>query len=82
MRLFWMLGDRKGIEKQTTTWDKTIIDRTADMKNWVEVLRQMVNQKKILKMFAFANNHYAGHGPATVKLFTNLWGKNNTDGIE
>ena len=69
------LGDRKGIEAETKTWDKTIINRTADMKNWVEVLRQMVNTKKILKMFAFANNHYAGHGPATVKLFTELWDK-------
>jgi uncharacterized protein YecE (DUF72 family) len=53
------LGDRKGIEKQTTTWDKTVIDRTSDLKNWVEVLRQMVNTKKVLKLFAFANNHYA-----------------------
>lgn len=32
-----MLGDRKGIEKQTTTWDKTIIDRSSDLKNWVVV---------------------------------------------
>jgi hypothetical protein len=31
------LGDRKRIEKQTTTWDRTIIDRTSDLKNWVEV---------------------------------------------
>jgi uncharacterized protein YecE (DUF72 family) len=29
------LGDRKGIEKQTTTWGKPIIDRTSDLKNWV-----------------------------------------------
>jgi uncharacterized protein YecE (DUF72 family) len=28
------LGDRKGIEKQTTTWDRTVIDRTSDLKNW------------------------------------------------
>jgi uncharacterized protein YecE (DUF72 family) len=69
------LGDRKGIEAETKTWDKTIIDRKSDLKNWVDVLKQMVNQKKILKMFAFANNHYAGHGPATVKLFTQLWDK-------
>ncbi len=34
------LGDRKGIEKQTTTWDKTVIDRTSDLKNWVELLRR------------------------------------------
>jgi uncharacterized protein YecE (DUF72 family) len=69
------LGDRKGIEKQTTTWDKTVVDRTADLRNWVALLKQMVNTKKILKMFAYANNHYQGHGPATVKLFTELWDK-------
>ena len=28
--------------------------------------------KGIRKMFAFANNHYAGHAPATVKLFSDL----------
>src|SRR6266576_743379 len=26
------LGNRKEIEEQTTTWDKTIIDRTGDLK--------------------------------------------------
>jgi uncharacterized protein YecE (DUF72 family) len=69
------LGDRKAIEEQTKTWDKVIVDRKSDLKNWVEVLKQMVNTKKIVKMFAYANNHYAGHGPATVKLFTDLWNK-------
>ena len=69
------LGDRKGIEAETKTWDKVIVDRKSDLKNWVDVLKQMVNTKKIVKMFAFANNHYTGHGPATVKLFTDLWGK-------
>lgn len=67
------LGDRTGIEKQTTTWDKTIIDRTSDLKNWVDLLKEMLNNKKIRKLFAFANNHYAGHGPTTVKLFMDLW---------
>jgi uncharacterized protein YecE (DUF72 family) len=69
------LGDRKKIEQQTTTWDKTVIDRTADLRNWVDLLREMVNNKKIRKLFAFANNHYAGHGPGTVKLFMDLWDK-------
>jgi uncharacterized protein YecE (DUF72 family) len=69
------LGDRKQIEKQTTTWDKTVVDRTSDLRNWVDLLREMVNNKKIRKLFAFANNHYAGHGPATVKLFRDLWNK-------
>jgi len=69
------LGDRKGIEKQTTMWDKTVVDRTSDLKNWVDLLKAMVNDKRIRKLFAFANNHYAGFGPGTVKLFMDLWGK-------
>src|SRR4029077_3748335 len=69
------LGDRKGIEKQTTTWDKTVIDRTSDLRNWVDLLRKMVMNKKLRKLFAFANNHYAGNGPGTVKLFMDLWGR-------
>ncbi len=69
------LGDRKAIEEQTNTWDKTIVDRESDLKNWVNILKEMVTNKKIGQLFAFANNHYAGHGPATVKLFLDLWKK-------
>jgi uncharacterized protein YecE (DUF72 family) len=69
------LGDRKKIEEQTTTWDKTIVDRRGDLKNWVDFLKEMVLNKKIRKLFAFANNHYAGHGPTTVKQFWDLWEK-------
>jgi hypothetical protein len=28
------LGDRKAMETLTTTWDKTIINRTDDLENW------------------------------------------------
>ncbi len=68
------LGDRKGIEALTTTWDKTIINRADDLQNWVALFRQFVSRN--LKVYAYANNHYAlyaGHGPATVKLFWDLW---------
>ncbi len=67
------LGNRKGIEEQTTTWDKTVIDRQDDLKSWVVVLRGLVEDKRIRKIFAFANNHYAGHATAPVKLFMDLW---------
>lgn len=69
------LGDRHGIEKVTQVWDKTVVDRKSDLKAWTDVLRAMVLNKNIRKMFAFANNHYAGHGPATVKMFWDLWEK-------
>jgi hypothetical protein len=49
------------------------VDRRADMKSWIEVFRTFV--AKNIKIFAYANNHYAGHGPATVRLFEKLWAK-------
>ena len=69
------LGNRKGIEEQTATWDKTVIDRQDDLNSWVVVLRRLVEDKRIRKIFAFATNHYAGHAPATVKQFWELWNK-------
>src|SRR4029077_6896333 len=65
------LGDRKGIEALTTTWDKTVIDRTEDLRNWAALFRQFLSRN--LKVYAYANNHYAGHGPDTVKLFWDTW---------
>ena len=67
------LGDRKGIEALTTTWDKTVIDRTDDLRNWAELFRRFLGRN--LKVYAYANNHYAGHGPGTVKLFWDMWKK-------
>jgi len=47
------------MEEDTKTWDKVNIDRQSDLKNWVDILKEIVNDKKILEMFAYANNHYA-----------------------
>jgi hypothetical protein len=38
------------------------------LKNWAEIFREFVAKK--MKIFA-----YAGHGPATVKLFVDMWKK-------
>jgi uncharacterized protein YecE (DUF72 family) len=65
------LGNRKGIEEQTKTWDRMILDRRSNLINWVELFRQLVSRN--LKIFAYANNHYAGNGPGTVKLFWELY---------
>ncbi len=67
------LGDRKGIEEQTKSWDKTIVDRHRELREWVEACRKF--QPRGIKIFAFANNHYAGHAPDTVRLFQQLWKK-------
>ncbi len=65
------LGDRKGIEEQTKAWDKTILNREPEIAEWVQILKRVVARG--IKAFAYANNHYAGHGPATVKLFWDFW---------
>jgi uncharacterized protein YecE (DUF72 family) len=65
------IGDRKGIEEQTKVWDKIIVDRGADLAEWVEVLKTV--HKRKIQILAFANNHYAGYGPGTIEQFRELW---------
>jgi uncharacterized protein YecE (DUF72 family) len=65
------LGDRKGIEERTLVWDRTIVDRKEELREWVRVLKQL--QKRNLRIYAFMNNHYAGFAPETVRLFNELW---------
>ena len=65
------LGDRKTIEERTTTWDRVVVDRTAELTSWVDFCYHM--RKRGVIVFAYANNHYAGHAPATIKQFQQLW---------
>jgi uncharacterized protein YecE (DUF72 family) len=69
------LGDRKGIEEKTKTWDKVVVDRRRDLSEWAKLCVPIV--KRGVVIFAYANNHYAGHGPATVAQFLELWKKLN-----
>jgi uncharacterized protein YecE (DUF72 family) len=57
-----LIGDREGIEKQTTRWDQTVVDRRADLVRIAGALRQIAQR---VPVYVFVNNHYAGHGPRT-----------------
>jgi uncharacterized protein YecE (DUF72 family) len=65
------LGDRKGIEEQTTTWDKTVVDRTTELSSWVDYCYEI--RKRGVLIYAYANNHFSGHAPATIEQFRKLW---------
>jgi uncharacterized protein YecE (DUF72 family) len=65
------LGDRKAIEQQTMTWDKTIVDRSAELNSWVDFCYQV--RKRGVLIYAFANNHFSGHAPATIGQFRSIW---------
>jgi len=64
------LGDRKGIEEITTSWDRVVVDREADLQHWVEPVRSFLG--KGLQVYGFFNNHYAGHAPASLEMFRRL----------
>ncbi|MGH9717592.1 MAG: DUF72 domain-containing protein [Candidatus Acidiferrales bacterium] len=69
------LGDRKGIEAKTKTWDKIIIDRRRDLSEWAKLCVPIT--RRGVTIFAYANNHYAGHSPATIAQFLEIWQKLN-----
>jgi len=65
------LGDRKGIEKTTTSWDRVVVDRSAETRRWIPALRKLLERD--LTVFGFFNNHYAGHAPGSIRLLERLW---------
>lgn len=65
-----LLGDRKGIEAKTKVWDKVIVDRTRELQEWVTYTVQII--RRGVPLYIYVNNHYAGHAPATVRLFQDL----------
>jgi uncharacterized protein YecE (DUF72 family) len=66
-----LLGDRKGIEKQTKIWDNVIVDRSKELMSWVNVCQRMT--RRGVATYVYVNNHYAGFAPATVEQFQKLW---------
>lgn len=66
-----LLGDRKGIEEQTKVWDKVIVNRTHEMKSWVDYLRPI--RQRGVTIYIYVNNHYAGFAPETAEAFLELW---------
>ena len=69
------LGDRKAIERQTVTWDKTVVDRSAELSSWVDFCYQV--RKRGVLIYAFANNHYSlcrrRHNENPVSLPNETW---------
>jgi uncharacterized protein YecE (DUF72 family) len=59
-----LIGDREAIEKITQTWDKVVVDRSAELAETAEVIRALAWR---VPVYVFANNHYAGFSPATVR---------------
>lgn len=66
------LGDRYAIEKFTTRWDQAVIDRDADLRRWVPLVKRILDQS--LPVFGYVNSHYSGYAPANVEFLARLLG--------
>jgi uncharacterized protein YecE (DUF72 family) len=59
-----LIGDRKAVEDRTKTFDRIVLDQTPRLERWAALLRDL--SPKAERTLVFANNHFAGHGPATI----------------
>ncbi len=59
-----LIGDRKKVESLTKTFDRIVVDQRPRLERWAALLRELA--PRVREVYAYANNHYAGHGPATI----------------
>jgi len=60
-----LIGDRKAVDEKTKTFDRIVLDQGARLDRWADLLHQIADAAP--EIYVFANNHYAGHGPATIR---------------
>jgi len=60
-----LIGDRRAVEALTDRFDRVVIDQTARLAQWADLLK--VLRERVTRTLVYCNNHYAGHGPATAR---------------
>ena len=66
-----LLGDRARIERITTRWEREVIDHRASLERWAVLLQQLASRDTTV--YVYANNHYAGHAPTTIRRLQQLF---------
>ena len=60
-----LLGDRQRIERITTRWEREVLDHRESLARWAALLMRLALRETTI--FVYANNHYAGHAPTTIR---------------
>jgi uncharacterized protein YecE (DUF72 family) len=68
-----LIGDRQEVERRTRTFDRIVVDREIGLKRWALLLEKFLG--RVALAWVFANNHYAGHAPATIRTLAQLIGR-------
>src|SRR5262249_47345898 len=69
---FWyarLVGDRSAVERITKSFDGTVLDRSESLGRWSQLIRTLASSAD---GFVYANNHFAGNGPATIRALRAL----------
>ena len=71
----WLIGDRSIDERDFVKIQK---DRIKEMQLWKDILKDIQkNEKNVKTAIVATNNHYAGFGPMTTKLFAEMMNLEN-----
>lgn len=61
-----LIGDRKRVDEAGQgRFDKIVVDQSSRLARWAELLISV--RQTVPESYVYANNHYAGHGPATIR---------------
>ncbi|MFT7540481.1 MAG: hypothetical protein ACI9K5_001442 [Gammaproteobacteria bacterium] len=61
-----LIGDRKRVEEAGQgKFDRIVIDQGQRLADWAELLVNV--RKSVPETYVYGNNHYAGHGPDTIR---------------
>jgi uncharacterized protein YecE (DUF72 family) len=66
-----LIGDRKAVDRATKTFDRVVLDKDADLRRWAALLAPAAPEGAP-ESYVYANNHYAGHGPGTIRRLQEL----------
>lgn len=74
------LGDHRRIDekiehliasgRKSRRYDELVEDREHELRGWVDSLLPVLAR---MRTFAFFNNHFAGFGPGSARMFAELW---------
>lgn len=73
--LRWM-----GPDRSITDFSRVQFDRSAELDVWAAALTAM--QYTVLDIYGYANNHFAGHSPATIRMLQERLGEDTVDPSE
>lgn len=61
-----LIGDRKRVDAAAQgSFDHIVLDQSTRLARWAELLVSV--RESVPDSYVYANNHYAGHGPATIR---------------